>query len=135
MILLLLILSFTGCSENSPTENNFSSYQGTWLWLKTVGGFAPRVITPKEGTTLLLNFDNFNEFRIYRNDFLKVIAKYRIENSKYGDKISYANAETYNFNFSTDPGYGTISSDTLSISDGYIDGYFSFYKKIGNVRY
>jgi hypothetical protein len=130
IILLIIIWLFTSCSENSPTENNFSSYYGTWLWLKTEGGFSPRVFTPKEGTTLKLYFDSFNNFRIYRNDSIKVAANYRIQNSQYGDKISYSNVTSYNYTFYQDTGFGRIYSDTLYIWDGAIDGFFSFYKKI-----
>ena len=134
IVSLLFILPFAGCSENSPTENNFSSYYGTWLWLKTEGGFAPRVFTPKDGTTIKLYFDSFNNFRIYRNDSLKVTANYKIENSKFGDKISYSNTAVNNYTFYPDTGYGRIYSDTLRVWDGAIDGFFSFYKKVRNFR-
>lgn len=131
LLSFLLPFLFITCSENNPVENNFTSYSGTWLWLKTEGGLFPRVTIPEEGMTLKISFDNLNNYKIYRNDSLKVSANYEIEEVENDwDKISYSNITTYNFNFNTDKELSIIHSDTLEIWDGMIDGYFSLYKKI-----
>lgn len=131
MLSFLFLFLFITCSEENPIGNNFNSYSGNWLWLKTEGGFFPRVITPEDGMTLKISFDNLNNYKIYRNDSLKVVANYKIEEVENDwDKLSYSNIITYDYNFNTDTDFVEIHSDTLQIWDGMIDGYFSFYKKL-----
>ena len=131
ILYFLFLLLFNTCSKDNPAGSNSTLYSGTWLWLKTVGGIFPRVITPENGMSLKVSFDNLNNYKIYRNDSLKVSANYKIEEDEYDwDKISYSNIVTYDYNFNTDTDFAEIHSDTLQIWDGMIDGYFSFYKKL-----
>jgi len=131
IILLLSFSVFINCSEESPTENSYRQYNGTWLWLRTVGGTAPRVFTPPEGVTIKISYNELGIFRKLRNDSIKVMANYSIEVSQYDrDKISYSNITTYDFHFDSSSEYAQLRTDTLEIWDGVIDGYFSFYKKI-----
>jgi len=131
MLLFLFVCFFTGCSVNNPVENNYGKYYGTWLWLKTEGGFFPRITTPDSGTTIKICFDNFNTFELVRNDSLKVTAHYNIEvKDSYWDKISYSSIKTFDFIFDTSAVYTQVHSDSLTIWNGASDGFFSFYKKI-----
>ena len=131
ILLLLLSLLLITCSDDNSVNNTRSPYNGKWLWLKTVGELFPRVITPNEGTTIKINYDELYTFKLYRNDSLKVEANYKIEESENDwDKISYSNISTNNYNFYSNPEYAEINTDTLLIWDGVIDGYFRFYKKI-----
>ncbi len=131
MLIFLFLFLLVSCTEENLTESLFSQYNGTWLWLKTEGGLFPRVFTPENGVTIKVVFDNLNNFKIYRNDSLKVLANYKIEKSEYDrDKITYSNITTYNYHYTTVADYAKIYSDTLEIWDGSFDGYFSFYKKI-----
>jgi hypothetical protein len=126
---LLFVFVFITCSDENPVENDFNIYNGTWLWLKTQGGLFPRVIVPEEGVTTEIHFNNGN-FKICRNDSVKVNAIYKIENyDTIWDKISYSNIMTDNYNFKSGPDLAAIYSDTLAIWDGMIDGFFSIYKK------
>lgn len=125
------IYIFICCSEMGPTGDSFTKYNGTWLWLYTVGGFAPRIYRSPNGSTIKISYDKFGKFKIYRNDSLKVIASYYIEQAEHNcDKLFYSNVVTSNFYFDSEPDYPTIQTDTLVLWDGMIDGYFSFYKKL-----
>jgi hypothetical protein len=126
----VLFLSIT-CSEDNPVEINYTSYNGTWLWLKTEGGYAYHLITPGDSLTVIAIYNNFGEHLYYRNGSLKVSARYEIQESEYArDKIIYSNIHKYNWDFYTNPVYAEIQSDTMKIWDGMIDGFFSYYKKI-----
>jgi hypothetical protein len=129
--ILFPLFFLTGCLNENPVENNFNKYNGTWLWLKTVGGFAPRIFEPEDGITIKIGYDGFNFFKVLRNDSLKVIAHYKIEEADHNlDKISYSNIRTYGYRFDVQMEFAQIKSDTLEMWDGVIDGYFSFYKRV-----
>ncbi len=131
LILLLFSLLFVTCTDDSSTEAPFSKYQGTWLWIQTSGGLFPRVTTPPPGTTVKIIFDSYGLYHEYRNDSLKVFAKYNVsESNQSRDKISFSEVTTFNYHFYFNAGYAMIKSDTLDIWDGNMDGYFSLYKKI-----
>lgn len=99
------------CSEENPTESLTAKYQGSWSWFRTVGGIFPRVITPEEGTTIKINFDSQGVFRKFRNDTLKVIAKYRVDESQHNlDKITYSEVITYDYIFNTEFNYAQIKT-------------------------
>ena len=120
-----------GCLNESPTENNFNKYNGTWIWLKTVGGIGPRVFEPEDGITTKIRYDGYKIFKILRNDTLKVIGHYKIDEAENGyDIILYSDIITYNYRYDVDSEFAQISSDSLVVWDGAFDGYFSFYKKI-----
>lgn len=128
MSLFLLIL--ISCSNENSVESNSNKYLGSWRWIKTVGGFAPRVIVPKDGVTTKLIFESNISLKILRNDTLKVFAFYKIEGSENGrDKISYTNVQTFGYTFDREYEYLEIHTDTLVIWDGIYDGYFRFYIK------
>ena len=131
ILILQFFLLFASCSIDNADERSFNKYNGTWLWLRTEGGLFPRVILPEAGQTLKISFDSFGFFRIIRNDSLKVIARYKIEEAENDhDKIYYYNIISNNYEFNTVYSYSKIHLDTLGIWDGAFDGFFSFYKKI-----
>lgn len=131
IFVLIFGLLYTSCSETSSSESEFSKYTGTWLWIKTTGGFAGVEITPAEGTSLKISFDEFGRFRLYRNDSLKVIATSTVKQSKnVYDIISYSDITTFNFSFDSSNDYAYLQNDTLSLWDGMYDGFFSAFKKI-----
>ncbi len=131
ILIILFPILITDCSVDNTEEKTSNKYLGTWVWLKTEGGIGPRIITPADGATLTVSFYPLSIFRLTHNDTLKVSANYNIlVMSNDWDKISYKNITTYNYNFFQNEGYAEINTDTLIIWDGFIDGYFSFYKKI-----
>lgn len=127
---LFLLTTLTGCKEN-PVTISKSKYNGSWLWMQSVGGFLGRVILPEEGEVIIIMYDEFNTYKLFKNDTLKVFATYAVEESKNGvDKISYSNHVKFDYYFDEHPEYADIRSDTLVLWDGYYDGYFSYYKKV-----
>jgi hypothetical protein len=130
-IIIIFSLLSVRCNLNkNPISGYSNKYEGKWHWIRTVGGIFPRVITPEEGAITIIQYDNKNTFRLFRNDTLKVMAKYTIEQKdRDRDKISYSNIVTYDYNFYQDTEYLKVYGDTLDIWDGMIDGYFSLYLK------
>ena len=131
ILCVFFLFLFNTCSNDNPVSSNSNQYYGTWVWLKTEGGYSPRVIVPATGTELKISFDYFNNYKLYLNDTLKVIATYQIEEIENNwDKLSYSNVATYNYNFSGNNEFIEKHSDTLQIWNGAADGFFSFYKKL-----
>lgn len=128
-IVLLGLLLFVTCTVNrDPLSNSYDKYEGSWRWIKTIGGFAPRVITPEEGQTVIIRYDDQLKYRLFRNDTLKVSAHYSIEKTDhYGDKFIYTHISTYDYHFDRESEFATLHGDTIEIWDGMIDGYFSWY--------
>ncbi|MGA9291025.1 MAG: hypothetical protein WBV81_00430 [Ignavibacteriaceae bacterium] len=132
IISLFCCYNFISCSEPGPTETGSNKYAGSWLWLKTEGGFFTRIIKPKDGISVIISYDNFGKFTEYRNDSLKVIAGYCLGQGEHTqDKITYSNIITSdNFYFDSMPDYPAVQNDTLVLWDGMMDGFFSFYKRL-----
>lgn len=129
VIFLFFLLLSAGC--DSPTESSYGKYIGTWQWLKSSGGFAGREIYPDKGITVKIIYGTQYSFKVLQNDSLKVQANYRFEKSTYGyDKIVYSNIITFNYYFYETECLARVSTDTLISTDGYADGYTSYYKKI-----
>ncbi len=126
---LLFILLFIHCEvDKSPVSSTLNPYAGTWRWVKTVGGLFPRVITPDEGTTVKINYDYNHSFRLFRNDSLKVMARYEILSAEdYGDQIKYSDIKIYNYQFFQNFEYAQIDTDTLMTWDGMCDGFYSYF--------
>jgi len=119
------------CSDNDSLQSDYFKYKGTWLWLKTEGGFIGEVTTPEEGTSVKINFDEFGRYRLFRNDSIKVSANFKIQKTEDGyDRISYFDVTSFNFHFAAESNYAKRTNDTLTLWDGMADGYFSFFKKI-----
>jgi hypothetical protein len=131
-VFIVIFFLLVGCNvDKNPISIYSGKYEGKWCWIKTEGGLFPKVMTPEEGVTIIIQYNNKNIFRIFRNDSLKVIAHYTIEKADYGrDRISYDNIVTYDYYFNRDTEYAKIYSDTLDIWDGDLDGFFSWYIKI-----
>jgi hypothetical protein len=131
LILLFCTIFLVNCADRNLTESIDNKYQGSWLWIKSVGGLGPRVTEPKEGMTLKKCYDDQGIFRIFRNDSLKVTGSYLISGVENGrDEITYSNVTADNYYFNSHTDYARIHTDTLELWDGNDDGYFSFYKKI-----
>ena len=127
----LCLLIIVGCSGDNPTENSYSNYNGTWQLFKITGGFTGSTYIPGKGNITKLSFGNYYTFKLYRNDTLKVIANYKIDKLAHSyNKISYSNIISYKYDFYPTVCYAQISSDTLITTDGYADGYTSYYRKV-----
>ena len=130
LILLFLIATFN-CSEDNPVGSEADKYYGVWTWMKTVGGIFPTVREPENGDVIKIYFDDNEIFKLVKNDSIKVFSKYIVEEKENEwDRITYSNIKTYNYYFNPSINYTQLKSDTLIIWDGYMDGYFSFYKRV-----
>jgi hypothetical protein len=131
VIVSLFSIILMSCSDNDSTQSDYYKYKGTWLWLKTEGGFIGEVKTPEEGTSLKIILDEFGRYRLFRNDSIKVIANFKIQKTENSyDRISYFDVTSFNYYFTAESNYANRRNDTLMLWDGMDDGYFSFFKKI-----
>ena len=129
---LFTIIFFISCDfDKNPIASDSNKYVGKWIWIKTVGGILPIVTEPEEGILIYIQYDIKNVFKIFRNDTLKVKAKYVIERMEdyNGDRILYTNIVTYEYRFNREYEYPYLHGDTLEIWDGIDDGYTCFYIK------
>ncbi|GEM_PF-3015267 len=128
--ILILLISSLSCTDDIVQSSN-DGLNGEWQWIKTEGGFAPHVIVPEPGTSLIISFQYNRNFILFRNDSIKVTAKYDeadYENN-WNKKITFKNINTFNYSFEFDSVFVKIDSDTLTIWDGMFDGFFSYYLK------
>jgi hypothetical protein len=80
---------------------------------------------------MIIQFDHKNNFKLFRNDTLKVNAKYEIERMEdyNGDRILYTNIVTYDYKFNREYEYPYLHGDTLELWDGMDDGNTRIYIK------
>ncbi len=131
IFILLFIIVTSNCSEDNPVGTGTYKYLGVWTWMRTVGGIFPTVREPENGEVIKIYFDDNKVFKLVKNDSIKVFSKYLVEEKENEwDRITYSNIKTFNYYYNTTLNFAQIKSDTLIIWDGYIDGYFSFYKRV-----
>lgn len=125
-ILFSLLLLIIACKENSTQATNQSDLVGTWLWKQTTGGIAPRTFYPTGNNIYLLQITKDNNFIESHNDtvtFSDYFITY-IDTTYREQIIDFTNSNRHNIVVKM------VSSDSLSLWDGMIDGYFSFYTRV-----
>jgi len=129
-IIILFFLIMKCSSDKNPLSGYEYKYEGIWRWIRTTGFPVPEENAPKEGLVIIIQFDDENEFTLFRNDTLKVNAQYKIEKTVNNiDRILYTNIVTYNYHFNREYEYPYLHGDTLEIWDRLDDGYTRFYVK------
>jgi hypothetical protein len=130
LFIFVLFFIIINCSlDKNPVSSYFNKYEGKWRWIKTTGWFATSL--PEEGHPMIIQFDHKNNFKLFRNDTLKVNAKYEIERMEdyNGDRILYTNIVTYDYKFNREYEYPYLHGDTLELWDGMDDGNTRIYIK------
>lgn len=125
--LILLLLIVYGCKKNNPLEFS-SSLIGEWSWINSCGGIAGICYTPKSTNQRInLVFTADSMFNTYRNDTLKISAKFQTYLLPPSDMPGTPNVIKYN---SSNQVKFSIIHYTLHLDDFCCDGFYSTYKRI-----
>lgn len=122
LIVGIFFFSFA-CKDSSTQPTNESDLVGTWLLKQQTGGFAGQTYYPPEGTTFLLQVTDDNRFVESRNDTVTFSDRFivhidSVENVQLIDFIDSKRTSVF---------VQKVTSDSLTLWDGMMDGFFSFY--------
>lgn len=125
-IFLCFLLFVVTCKENSTQAPNDSGLVGTWLWKQTTGGIGGWTTFPPGNNKYLLRITKDNNFIESRNDTITFSDNFvtYIDSTYKKQVIDFINSKRFSMVIER------ISSDSLSLWDGFIDGYFSFYTRV-----
>ena len=134
LTLFSIVFVIVSCEHDAITIDNLTpcelesiksdvAYEGTWLWIKSIGGFGGWTITPEtEGYNIMLLI-NENSYTEFRNCTITHQMSYTIIiDSLYG---------TYGY-LDLDPGghLGVeVRGDSLQLIEPCCDGYDHYYKR------
>jgi hypothetical protein len=132
VVLLASLLTLAACSDpDSPTDSDLTGISGSWLWISSVGGFAPQVITPPPGTRFADFYSSHGSLSRRRNDTLVMTAQFSLANESTGMLVKYSDVQTYQ-GFRSDmwDAWVDVQGDTLYLSDNGCDMYRHTYIRI-----
>ena len=118
--IFIIMCIFISCNKDKVIEsdNNIGLLFGKWSWVKSETQWPVYILeTPQlVGYTHYLEFTDDRSVKVFYADTLQKICAYEIENSS----VTFCN-NMYRFE---------IRSDTLILSQAYIDGPTVYYKKL-----
>jgi len=127
-VLALAAISYS-CEKNSVAV--LQNLEGEWQWISTCGGLYPDCNTPEStGYSIRIVYSADSYYSYYQNDTLKLKVKYNTYLSKSQDGKNSQVVDLITFDINPAAFYYSISSDTLSLFNGYPDGLVSIYKRI-----
>ena len=132
IFLLFIGLSSLYCSDiGDAVDPNAIALEGTWNWIKSVGGIVVMVITPETaGYTQSFRFTKGGTFSYLRNDVLYADGRFLLSHEQGGLIMTFTNLNIHHGDYFRIPKVGvSIVGDTLVINDLVIDGYFHTYNK------
>lgn len=89
-VFCVLVVGMNSCNVGDDIQLPFSpALYGSWNWVESVGGFAPRKITPEtEGHTLRYTFLLYGEFEEHRDGKPFVKSRYTVTREVlWGDTV------------------------------------------------
>lgn len=128
-----LVLIFSGCSKDLPTQPESSKIYGSWVLVKTSGGFAgtTEYADPNNIATIRISKDGiFSEYR--QNKLIKSL-EFEIKE----DTTFFSTKPRFILSFKNQPSHFAslvileLSQKQLVLSDNFIDGYEYFYEWFG----
>ncbi len=126
LFFLCFLFFVISCKDNSiqaPPDNGLA---GAWLWKQTTGGIGGWTSIPSGNNIYLLQITKNNNFIESRNDtitFTDTFSTY-FDSTYKKQVIDFTNSKRFNLVIEK------VSADSLSLWDGYIDGYFYFYTRV-----
>ena len=123
--LLALLLLVVACKESPTGTPNGNSLVGNWSLTQKTGGIGGSTTYP--GSDIyILHITNENGFVESRNDTITFSDRFitYIDTTYESQVIDFVNSRRSSMVVSK------VSSDSLSLWDGFIDGYFSFYTRV-----
>ena len=115
----LILLPLFACTDRgSPVAHEISEISGEWTWVKSTGGFFPRLITPDSSQVIKDVYRPNGSFYRFRNDSLIVSAHFTISESESMRLRTLIDIEaSYGYNPAglTEPIQVTVRADTLIV--------------------
>ncbi len=119
VLVVYLFIGIAACTdEGTPTDPLVSQLSGSWLWVRSEGGFAYHVIFPPAGTMYIDSYSSSMTVVRSRNDTVLSTARYQISSDKSGKIIRYSDIKSYHGyqDFLFD-GWIAFEGDTLRLRD------------------
>ena len=136
VILSCFLLSFFGCSKESPTQPEYNNIYGTWNLVKKTGGFAGGDSYPETGKVVTIKITRGNNYSEFINGEKQFESRFEIKK----ETTSTTNQNS-NFICLTDVkafpnklAIIQVSSDKLQLSDDCFDGYVFTYELLSKER-
>ena len=138
ILLVGMCLSLCNCSEmHVPTgtsgAQSDSTYIGSWNWVRSVGGFAGRTITPAtEGYAIRIELTRDSIDNVYRDGSLMESRRFSIRRCK--NPYSPDSVDVISYSFPPEVQVQNISligPDTLNLIDQCMDCYNHYYVRAG----
>ncbi|MBI3578888.1 MAG: hypothetical protein HY089_05685 [Ignavibacteriales bacterium] len=121
--LWFFLLGMNSCNPGDDIELPFSAALfGNWNWVESVGGFAPRKITPEtQGYTVQYRFMLYGEFEEFRDDKPFVKSHYSVKRQQMGS--SAVDMLVLDHNPSVANVLRFLGNDTLKLTEYCFDCY------------
>jgi len=125
-VFLCFLLFAISCEENSTQAPNDNGLVGNWQWKQTTGGIGGWTTLPSGNNKYLLQITKYNNFIESRNDTITFSDNFVLYfDSTYNKQvIDFINSKRFSMVVEK------VTSDSLSLWDGFIDGYFYFYTRV-----
>ncbi len=114
-----------GCSDNgSAVDPAVSQLSGSWIWVRSEGGFFPRVLIPPAGTIVKDYYSPGGIFSRRRNDTIVVSARYAISERRSGLLLTFTDINSFfGYDFFAVDEWLQFKGDTLWLIDNGMDLY------------
>jgi hypothetical protein len=122
-LLGVFLATLAACSDVGTSPDTYVIC-GAWRWIRSVGGFAPHVITPPSGTTFIDVYSPAGIYLSYRNDTLMMTGRFALTKKDQGILVSYTDVRKYAGDWSeVMERWVRVEGDTLLLSDNGMDLY------------
>ncbi len=124
-VTILFSQALVGCSDNgSAVGPGVSQLSGSWIWVRSVGGFFPRVLIPPAGTIVRDYYSPGGIFSRHRNDTIVVSARYTISERSSGLLLHFTDINLlFGYDFFGVDEWLQFEGDTLWLIDNGADLY------------
>jgi hypothetical protein len=113
VLLVITLQGMIGCSDmGNDVHPNALLLTGSWIWVRSTGGFWGEVINPSPGEVIKDVYTIQGSFSRFKNDTLILSAHYCLSDGKYGTFMELSEIRKY-------PGY-PVSDPSYPF--GYFDG-------------
>ncbi len=125
LVSLLFSQVLVGCSDNgSAVDPAVSQLSGSWIWVRSEGGFFPQVLVPPAGTIVKDYYSPGGIFSRHRNDTIVVSARYSLSERSTGLLLTFTDIKSFfGYEFFAVDEWLQFEGDSLWLIDNGADLY------------
>lgn len=125
VVTILFSQVLAGCSDvGSAVDPAVAQLSGSWIWVRSEGGFVPRVLIPPAGTVIKDYYSPGGIFSRHRNDTIVVTARYSISERGSGPLLTFTDINSFfGYDFFAVDEWLQFEGDTLWLIDNGMDLY------------